>query len=247
METNNDIIFGIHPILEAIEADVSFDKVFIQAGLTGEYAHEIRKKLKACDIPFNQVPVHSLNKITRKNHQGVIGFISPISFYKIEDVVDETFANGNDPFIVILDGITDVRNFGAIVRTCEAIGVDAIVVPTKASARIASDAVKTSAGALFHIKICKTNSLSNTINYLKNSGLSIAGATEKGSELLYQSTLTGPIALIMGDEEEGINPHNLGLCTHKLNIPMHGKTGSLNVSVAFGIIGYEILRQRKFI
>lgn len=244
MENTTDIIFGIHPILEAIEAGASFDKVFIQAGLNGELAHEVRSKLKSNEIPFTQVPIHSLNKITKKNHQGVVGFISPISFYKIEDIIDETYGRGVDPFIVILDGITDVRNFGAIVRTCEAIGVDAIVVPTKASARIASDAVKTSAGALFHVKICKTNSLSNTLTYLKNSGLSILGATEKGSDSLYKSTLNGPIALIMGDEEEGINQHNLGLCSHKINIPMQGKTGSLNVSVAFGVIGYEILRQR---
>jgi 23S rRNA (guanosine2251-2'-O)-methyltransferase len=200
--------------------------------------------LKARKILFQFVPFQKLNKITRKNHQGVIAFISPILFSDIEEIVTQVFETGKTPFIIVLDGVTDVRNFGAIVRTAECAGVDAVLVPEKNSAGINADAVKTSAGALFKVPVCRTNSLRKTIENLKLSGLRIISASEKAQKYYYQTNFTVPTALVVGDEETGISESILSLSDDTVKIPILGEIKSLNVSVAASVLIYETVRQR---
>lgn len=241
----DDIVFGIRPVLEAINAGKDIDRVFIQNGLRSELFKELMGMLKQYDIPYKFVPTVKLNKITRKNHQGVIAYVSPIAFGNIEQIIPGLFENGTDPLIVILDKITDVRNFGAILRTAESAGVNAIVFPSQGSALLNSGTIKSSAGAIYNIPICRSDNLKDTIEFLKNSGLKIVAATEKGAELYTDAPLDGPLALIMGSEGEGVSGEYLKRSDIKVKIPMLGKTESLNVSVAAGVLLYEVVRQRS--
>jgi 23S rRNA (guanosine2251-2'-O)-methyltransferase len=181
---------------------------------------------------------------SRINHQGLVAFLSPVDFQPIEEVLQRVYERGEDPFLLILDRITDVRNFGAICRTAECAGVHAVIVPARGSARIGGDAVKTSAGALMHIPVCRSMNLKDTLQYLKDAGIRIAGASEKGKDKLFDAELGGPMGILMGSEETGISPEYLKKCDTLLSIPMQGETSSLNVSVAAGIMIYEVLRQR---
>lgn len=243
MESDNkDYIFGIHPILEAIKAQKSIEKLLIQKGSTN--TNEIINKAREAQIPFQIVPPEKLSKITKKNHQGVIGVIANINYSDYQNIVSAVFERGETPLILILDKVTDVRNFGAICRTAECAGVHTIIIPDKGSARINSDAVKTSAGALNYIPICREHNLKHVINDLKDFGLQIVSCTEKTEKSLYDVDFTGPTAIIMGSEEEGISAEYLKLSTEKVKIPMFGKIGSLNVGVAASVIIYEIIRQR---
>ena len=201
--------------------------------------------LKSLNIPYKYVPVVKLNKITRKNHQGIIAYVSPVDFSSIEELIPSIFESGEEPFILILDKITDVRNFGAILRTAESAGINGVLIPAQGAALLNSGTIKSSAGAIFNVTICRTDNLKLTIDFLKNSGLKIASATEKGAELYYKSDLTGPIAIIMGSEDSGVSQEYLKRSDEKLMIPMVGKTESLNVSVAAGIILFEAVRQRS--
>ena len=242
---NQDFIYGAWPVMEALKASKEFEKVLIQHGLRNEVIKEVISELKHLDIPFQFVPIEKLNRVTRKNHQGIIAYLSPVTFSRIEQVLPEIYEKGEDPFLLILDKITDVRNFGAILRTASCTGVHAVVIPVKGSALLNSDTVKSSAGAIYTLPICRSENLKDSIEYLKNSGLKILAATEKGEEVYYNEKLTGPVALIMGSEGEGISPEYLKRSDLLVRIPMTGTIDSLNVSVAAGVLLYEIFRQRN--
>ena len=240
----SDFIFGIRTVIEAIEAGKSIDKVLIKKDLNGELARELFAKIKEYGIVTQRVPVEKLNRITMKNHQGVVGLLSPITYIKLEQIVPTLYENGVVPFIVLLDGITDTRNFGAIARTAECAGIDTIVIPERNSVTVNADAVKTSAGALLHIPICRETKIVDAIRYLKDCGFNIIGATEKGAETYTDPDYTVPTALVMGAEDKGISDEVLRLCDNLAAIPLVGNIGSLNVSVAAGIMMYEGVRQR---
>lgn len=245
MKTNKDFVFGIHSVLETLESGKQFDKVMIQKGLKGEQANQILELLRESQIPYQVVPKEKLNRITRKNHQGVIGFTAFVEYHSLEDVVPQLYEEGKDPFMLMLDGITDVRNFGAIARTAECLGVDAIIMAEKGSARINADAMKTSAGALNYIKIIRVKDLYRSINFLKTSGFKIAAATEKSEDTIFQADLSGPLTIIMGSEEDGVSNQLLKITDTPVKIPMSGNIESLNVSVAAGIFMAETVRQRS--
>ncbi len=243
MEKEN-LIYGLRPVIEAIKSGKEIEKIFIQNGLRGDIYIELFQILRDNDVHSQYVPVEKLNKLTPKNHQGVVAYTSIISYTKVESVIPFIYEQGKTPLILILDRITDVRNFGAITRTAECAGVDAIIVPTRGSAQINSDAVKTSAGALHKIPVCKSDNLKETIDYLKKSGLQIIAATEKTDDYYYKTDFLAPTAIIMGSEEDGVSPEYIRLSDHKVKIPLSGDIESLNVSVACGVILYEAIRQR---
>jgi 23S rRNA (guanosine2251-2'-O)-methyltransferase len=239
-----EIIFGIRPVLEAIRAGQELDRVFFKKGLQGELAAELLSLARKTGVPIQFVPAGKLNRFTRKNHQGVVAMISPILYHNLEQLVPLLFETGKLPLLLVLDGITDVRNFGAIVRTAECAGVHGIVVPWSGSARIHEDAVKTSAGALLTVPICRVSRLDETLKFLKDSGIIIIGSTEKASLNFHDAVYSDPLAFVMGSEEKGIHPSILALCDEQVSIPVYGNIASLNVSVAASLLMYEALRQR---
>ena len=240
----DDFIFGLRPVMEALEAGKTIDKIFLQNALQGDIYHELKNLLAKHKIRANFVPVEKLNRFTRKNHQGVVAFISDVPFERIEDVLPQLFEDGKTPFLLILDRLTDVRNFGAICRTAECAGIHAVILPEKGAAPINSDAIKTSAGAIYNLKICKEKNLAHAVDFLQQSGVQVFAATEKAQKLLYDVDFTQPCALVMGNEETGISKEVLHHADEKIKLPMEGKTQSLNVSVACGAILYEALRQK---
>jgi 23S rRNA (guanosine2251-2'-O)-methyltransferase len=239
-----DMVYGIRPVIEAIDSGKEAEKVLIQKGTRSETFSELMKLLKERAVPYQFVPIEKLNRLTRKNHQGVVAFISPVVFYQIEDVLPGIYESGKTPFILVLDKITDVRNFGAILRTAECTGVDAVVMPSKNSAQLNSGTVKSSAGAIFKVPICRSENLKITLDFLQQSGLRLIAATEKAEGLFYGADLSGPIALIMGSEGEGISGEYLKKADLEVKIPLLGEIESLNVSVAAGVLLYEAVRQR---
>lgn len=243
-QKKEEFIFGLRPVMEAIEAGKTIDKIFLQNGLQGQIYADLKKLLGKHGLRANYVPVEKLNRFTRKNHQGVVAFISNVPFHKIEDILPQIFEEGKSPFLLILDRLTDVRNFGAICRTAECVGVDAIIIPEKGAAPINSDAIKTSAGAIYNIKICKEKNLAHTIDFLQQSGVAVFAASEKAQKLIYDVDFTEPCALVMGNEETGISKEVLHHSDEKIKLPIVGKTQSLNVSVACGAILYEAVRQK---
>lgn len=238
------MIFGIRAVIEAIEAGKEIDKVIVKRELQGDLFKELSTILKAHDIPMQKVPVERFDRFTRKNHQGVIAFLSAITYEKIEDIIPFLYEQGKNPFILVLDGLTDVRNFGAIARTCEVAGVDAIVIPSRGSVTVNADAVKTSAGALLKIPVCKEINLTEAIQFLKNSGVKIVAATERAAQNYTEVDYTGPIAIVMGAEDTGVSNENLRICDDLVKIPQFGTIESLNVSVAAGVLIYEVVRQK---
>lgn len=245
MKYNTDYIFGLRAVIEAITAGKEIDKILVKKDLNGELSNELFAALKTRpDVIVQRVPIERINRITRKNHQGVLAFLSPVAYYDLDNLVPELFESGKNPFVVLLDGVTDVRNFGAIARTAECAGVDAIVIPERGSVSVNADAVKTSAGALLHLPVSRVSNLNKAVRFLKDSGFTIVGSTEKSSENYTTFDLTGPVAIIMGAEETGISTENLRLCDCLASIPMRGKVNSLNVSVAAGVMIYEVIRQR---
>jgi 23S rRNA (guanosine2251-2'-O)-methyltransferase len=240
-----DFIFGIHPVTEAIRAGKNIDRILIKQGLNSEIYREAFGLIRDSGVPFQFVRGEALDRITRKNHQGVIAFLLPVELQDTEQIIPMIFESGKNPFILALDSITDVRNFGSISRSAECVGVDAILVPEKNSARLGSDAVRTSAGALHHLNVCRTKNLATTLKYLRESGLQIVAATEKGQQLYHQTDFTRPTVIVMGSEDTGISDEILKLADALVQIPIRGKVGSLNVSVAAGILMYEVDRQRN--
>lgn len=240
----SDMIYGTRAVIEAIKAGKQIDKVFIQKNARNELISELITELIDAGITFQKVPPEKLERLTAKNHQGVIAFVSPIEFADLHRVVSFVYDQGKDGLVVLIDRVTDVRNFGAIVRTAESAGADAIVFPSRGSAQIGSDAVKTSAGALNHLPVCKVDSLDEAVNYLKESGFVVVACTEKSDQLYTEVDMSGPVALIMGSEEDGVSDHVLKMADHRVRIPMLGKIESLNVSVAAGVMLFEVVRQR---
>jgi len=237
-------IYGIRPVLEAIESGKTIDKVLIQKGLQGDLFKDFFIKVRHNKIPFQYVPAEKLNKITRGNHQGVIAFLSEIEYQSIFDIVPAVFEAGRTPFIVILDKITDVRNIGAIARSAECAGVDAIVLPLKGGAQLNDDAVKTSSGALLRLPICRHSNLVEVIKFLKDSGIEVIGVYERAEKMYFNKDFTQPLCIIMGNEYEGIAWDYLRECNDSIKIPMMGTIESLNVSVATGVVLFEVVKQR---
>lgn len=237
-------IFGIYPVLEALQSNKQIDKLFVLQGGDRSKLDLILKLAESQNVTINMVPLEKLEKLTRSNHQGVVAIVSPITFQPLENIIESILALKENPLFLILDQITDVRNFGAIIRTAECTGVDAIIIQKKGGAPVSGDTVKTSAGAIFNIPICKVDHIKDAIFYLKGSGIKVIGATEKAQQSIYQSNLKGPLAVVMGSEEKGIAKSVLALLDELTALPLMGQINSLNVSVACGAILYEVVRQR---
>jgi 23S rRNA (guanosine2251-2'-O)-methyltransferase len=241
---SNQQVFGIRAVIEAIESGKEIESLMIQKGISGDLFRELRKLIDQYEIKYQYVPIEKLNRICKGNHQGVFAFISPISFHKVEDLIPFIFENGETPLFLVLDRITDVRNFGAIARTAECAGVHGIVVPMRESAAIHSDSIKTSAGALFRIPVCRVSNLKKTIEYMQESGLQVVACTEKNDDSIYTTDFSTPTAIVLGSEEDGISNDILRIVDRYAKIPLLGEIESLNVSVATGVILYEAYRQR---
>lgn len=239
-----NIIYGRHPIIEAIAAGATIDKLILQQGIRGEFEKEIRQLSKVHNIPLQVAPKERLNKIVRANHQGIIGFVSAIRYYTLEDVLPLLFEKEEAPLILVLDGITDVRNMGAIARSAEVLGAHALVIAKKGSAMVNADAVKTSAGALNILPVCREGSLVKAVQYMKNSGIQVLASDLKARQQLAELDLTLPTAIVVGSEGKGTSPALIKEATQHFIIPQRGQTDSLNVSVATGIMLYEALKQR---
>lgn len=240
----SEYIFGIRAVIEAIDAGKQIDKIFIKKDLQGELVGELFDLIKSHHIVTQRVPIERINKITRKNHQGVVAILSAVTYYSLDNIIPQLYEDGLLPFVVVLDGITDVRNFGAIARTCECVGANAIVIPERGSVSVNADAVKTSAGALHHIPVCRERNVVSAVRFLKDNGYQIVAASEKAEINYTQADYTTPIALVMGAEDVGVSPEVIKLCDTFVSIPMFGNISSLNVSVAAGVIMYEVVRQR---
>lgn len=238
-------LYGLRAILEAIEADKSIDKIFLQKGLRGELFAELEKKIRKKGLNFSYVPVEKLNRLTPSNHQGAVAQISPISFYDLDALVTAVKETKKHPLFLVLDQLSDVRNFGAIIRTAECTGVDGIIIQKKGSAPINGDTIKTSAGAVFNIPICKVDHIKDALYYFEASDIKIIAATEKTENSLYITDFTKGCAIVMGSEGKGISPSVLKIVDAKAKLPMFGNIASLNVSVACGVFLYEAVRQRQ--
>ena len=240
----SEYIFGIRAVMEAIEAGRDIDRVLIKTGLQGPLIQELNELIRHYRIPVRRVPEEKINRVTRKNHQGVLAILSAVTYHSLGNLVPALYEEGMLPFVVVLDGITDVRNFGAIARTCECCGADAIVIPEHGSVSVGADAVKTSAGALSHIPVCRERSIAGAVRFLKNNGYRIVAASEKADINYTETSYTDPVAIVLGAEDVGISPEVWKECDVRVSLPMFGKIGSLNVSVAAGVMMYEVVRQR---
>ncbi|MEX0359505.1 MAG: 23S rRNA (guanosine(2251)-2'-O)-methyltransferase RlmB [Allomuricauda sp.] len=240
----NNQIYGIRAIMEAIEAEQPINKIFLQKGLGGELFRELETVIRKNGISSSYVPVEKLNRLTKNNHQGAVAQISPVEFQAFESLVEQVMEKEQVPFFLLLDQISDVRNFGAIIRTAECCGVHGIIVPKNGAAPITEDTVKTSAGAVFNVPITKVDHLKDAIYYLQASGISVIGATEKTENQIYSADFKSPCAIVMGAEDKGISNSVMKVLDNKVKLPLLGQIGSLNVSVACGVFLYEVVRQR---
>ncbi|MCX7744701.1 MAG: 23S rRNA (guanosine(2251)-2'-O)-methyltransferase RlmB [Flavobacteriales bacterium] len=238
------IVYGIHPVIEAIRSGKLPDKVLIKKGYTSPQIDELHQLIKKHQIVRQDVPVEKLNRITNAPHQGVVAFMPAIEYHDLEKLVPELFERVNNPMLVVLDRITDVRNLGAIARTAFCAGANAIIIPSRESAMVNEDAIKTSAGALHHIPVCRVNNLYQSLAFIKDAGYRLVSITEKGKSLYFKANYTGPTALVVGSEEDGISKDILRLSDERVKIPMLANLDSLNVSVAAGVVLYEAVRQR---
>lgn len=245
MNEKKEMIFGIRAVTEAILSGTEIDTILLKKDMQSEVADDLLAAIRHYHVTVKRVPVERINRLTRKNHQGVVAFVSQISYTNLGTLVQTLFEEGKNPFVVLLDGITDVRNFGAIARTCECAGVDCVVIPKHGSVTVNSDAVKTSAGALLTLPVCKESNIEATIEYLRNSGFHIVAATERGDKEYTEADYLMPTCLVMGAEDRGIPAGHLALCDERVRIPQRGTVSSLNVSVAAGVLIYEVLRQRN--
>ncbi len=244
MIDKSQYIYGIHAVLEAIEAGKDIDKILLSKTLNTETAQMITDGARALRIPVQRVPVQKIDRITRRNHQGVLAKMAAVTYYRVEDLVPQLFDNGENPFVVVLDGVTDVRNFGAVARTCECAGVSAIVIPDHESVSVNADAVKTSAGALNYLPVCRERNLVKAVKLLRDSGFKVVGTSDKSKVSYTNDNYTGPVAIVLGAEDKGVSPDIMKLCDAQVFIPEFGHINSLNVSVAGGIMIYEVVRQR---
>ena len=244
MIDKSQYIYGIHAVQEALDAGKDIDKILLSKTLNAETAQAIINLARPLRVPVQRVPVQKIDRITRRNHQGVLALMAAVTYYHVEDVVPQLFDNGENPFIVVLDGVTDVRNFGAIARTCDCAGVSAIVIPDRESVSVNADAVKTSAGALNYLPVCRESNLVKAVKLMRESGIMIVGTDDKTHTTYTKADYTGPVAIVLGAEDKGISPEIKKLCDTLVTIPEFGHINSLNVSVAGGIIIYEVVRQR---
>lgn len=240
----SDYIFGIRAVTEAIESGKDIDKILVKKDLQGELIGQLLQLARENRVLVKRVPVQTIDRITRKNHQGVVAVMSAVTYYRLDHLVPQLYEEGKLPFIIVLDGITDVRNFGAIARTAECVGADAIVIPEHGSVSVGGDAVKTSAGALLHIPVCRERSAALAVKFLKENGYKVVAVSEKSAVNYTTIDYTDPVALVLGAEDFGISPEVMKLTDCSAAIPMFGKIGSLNVSVAAGVMMYEVVRQR---
>ncbi|CAH8291895.1 23S rRNA (guanosine2251-2'-O)-methyltransferase [Mariniflexile fucanivorans] len=237
-------IFGIRAIIEAINSEETIDKVFLQKGLHGELYSELEAIIRKNSINSSYVPIEKLNRLTKGNHQGAVAQISPIAFHDLETLVMNVIESGKTPLFLLLDQLSDVRNFGAIIRTAECAGVHGIIIQKKGGAPVNGDTIKTSAGAVFKIPICKVDHIKDAVFHMQASGIKVIAATEKTDDTVYDVSFTEPCAIIMGSEDRGINPSILKVVDAKAKLPLLGDIESLNVSVACGAFLYEAVRQR---
>ena len=241
----SDYIFGLRAIIEAIEAGRDIDKILVKKDINGDLARELLAKAKEYGTLVRRVPVEKLNRITMKNHQGAVAILAAVPYQSLDNIIPLLYEEGRTPMVVVLDGVTDIRNFGAIARTACCAGVDAIVIPSHNSVSITADAVKTSAGALFHIPVCRERNTLDAVRQLKDNGYKIVAATEKGASDYTKTDFTVPVAIVMGAEETGISDEVLRMADDLAAIPIVGEISSLNVSVAAGVMMYEAVRQRN--
>jgi len=244
-EIQEQQIYGIRAVIEAVNAGKTIDRVFLQKGLQGTLYKELLATLQGAQIATQYVPIEKLNRMSKKNHQGVIATLSPVEYQDFEELVIGVTESGKVPLFLILDHLQDVRNFGAIVRTAECTGVSGIIIPKRGSVSVTADAVKTSAGAVFRVPICKVDNLIDAVYYLQGSGIRVVAATEKTNNLLYSEDFTTPLAIVMGAEDVGISGGVLKVVDSRVKLPMAGEIGSLNVSVACAVFLYEAVRQRQ--
>ncbi len=237
-------VYGLHAVIEAIDSGRPIDKILLRRDLRGDLVAELIDKARAASVPVQRVPEERINRVTRKNHQGALALMAAVDYCTVEQLVPTLYEQGDNPFLVVLDGVTDVRNFGAIARTCECAGASAIVIPQHGSVGATPDAVKTSAGALNYLPVCRQSNLVAALRYLRDSGFAIVGTSGEGAEPYTAVSYTGPVALVLGAEDRGISPEVERLCQHRVAIPEFGNIRSLNVSVAAGIMIYEVVRQR---
>ena len=240
-----EMVFGTRAVMEAIKAGREIEKIYIQAGLNNDLIRELINTAQTHKVPFSFIPQQKLNSISSKNHQGVICLLSIVQYAPLETIIDKCYEQGREPFFLILDRITDVRNFGAIARTVECAGLDGIIIGEKGNAPISADAMKTSAGALNHLPVCRVKDMTKTFRLLKDNGIQVVACTEKADHTLYEMELNSPLAIVIGSEEDGISPEMLKAADHHAKIPMKGQISSLNVSVAAGIAIYEAVRQKQ--
>jgi len=245
MQKESDCIFGLRPVIEAIRAGKQIDRLLVRQGLQGALYHELMTEVRKNNISYQIVPVERIELVTRKNHQGVLAWLSLVEYQHIANLLPMIYEKGEDPLVVVLDGVSDVRNFGAIVRTAECLGAHAVIIPERGSARITADAVKASAGALHSFPVCREKSLVKAVNFLKESGLKVICSEERSASSAGEENLTGPSVLVLGAEDKGISRELLSLADHTVRIPISGNISSLNVSVAAGILIYEVMRQRS--
>ena len=241
---NSTKIYGIRTVIEAINANETIDKIFMQKGLKGDLYRELEGMVRKNGINAVYVPIEKLNRLTANNHQGVVATISPITFYNLEELVEKVMANTKMPLFLLLDQLSDVRNFGAIIRTAECTGVDGIIIQKKGAAPVTADTIKTSAGAAFKVPIAKVDHIKDAVFYLQASGITIIAATEKTKKTIYEVSLQQPCAIVMGAEDRGISPSILKAADYTAKLPLLGEIGSLNVSVACGVFLYEVVRQQ---
>ena len=246
MENKNTQIYGLRSVIEAIDSQETLSKVYLQRGLTGASSYELIKKLKKKSIEISYVPVEKLNRLTPKNHQGVVATISPINFLSISDLSELIESKPKSISLLILDQLSDVRNFGAIVRTAECTAIDCIIIQSSGSAPVNGDTIKTSSGAIFNVPICKVSHIKDAIFLLKQHDIKIFGASEKAEKNIYETKFGKSQAIVMGSEGKGLSSSVIKLCDQLIRIPLHGKIESLNVSVACGTILYEMIRQKKY-
>lgn len=240
----NQYIYGLRAVIEALEAARDIDKILLKRDMNGESVQQLLALAREHQVPVQRVPVQRIERVTRKNHQGVVALMAAVTYYKLEQVLPMIYDNGDNPFFVILDGVTDVRNFGAIARTCECAGVSAIVIPETGSVSVNGDAVKTSAGALNYLPVCRERNIVDAVRYLRDSGVTIVSTSDKNAVTYTSANLAGPVAIVLGAEDRGISPEVMRLCDVRCTIPEFGNIHSLNVSVAAGIMIYEVVRQR---
>jgi 23S rRNA (guanosine2251-2'-O)-methyltransferase len=241
-----EMIYGTRAVMEAIKAGREIEKIYVQAGLSNDLIKELINTAKANEVPYSFIPQQKLNALSTKNHQGVICMLSAVRYVPIENLIDKAYAEGHSPFFLILDRVTDVRNFGALARTAECAGLDGIIISEKGNAPITGDAVKTSAGALNHLPVCRVHDLKKTFQLLQNNGIQIIACIEKAEKTIYEIDLKSPTALVLGSEEDGISDELLRAADVLVKIPMKGKIESLNVSVAAGVAIYEVVRQQQY-